>query len=98
MPLLNKRKIERYELSIPALIIFDTEQEKEPVEHITRDISSKGAFFYVDHSIQIGSGCKVDLVLPNQVHIKVAGTIIRSAQNGIAVCFDNKYQIFSSKN
>jgi len=92
----NKRKIQRYELSIPGFLKFHSEQGKKAIEYMTKDISSKGAFFYSNRSMSRGSGLNVDLVLPNHVHINVEVIVIRSAQNGFAVLFDSNYYIISN--
>lgn len=90
MSYIEKRKIDRFNIQIPALLQFDTGQV---VEHLTRDVSSAGAFFYAGLSMPVGAAVKVDLLLPNLVQIKVNGSIVRSIHNGIAVCFGNRYKI-----
>jgi hypothetical protein len=97
MSLIDKRKMERYALAIPAFLTFNSSQEKEPVEHITRDVSAGGAFFHTYRAIPVGTGVMVDLVLPNRVRIKVGGAVVRSTLNGMAVCFDSKYEIIPSR-
>jgi len=87
----DRRKTERYDLQLPALLQFDTLQD--PVEHLTRDISSAGAFFYADQSMPVGTGVKADLRLPNGVQVKVNGSVVRSTDRGMAVSFKSGYKI-----
>ena len=90
----DNRKIERFELEIPAFLKLKNGKHNGAIEHKTKNISSKGAFIYVEEPISVGSDVNVDLILPNNSKIKVDGTVIRSDQKGIAVCFDTNYQIF----
>jgi len=98
MSLLDKRKLERYALSIPAYLKYNTVQGQESTQHITQDVSAGGAFFHSKQLLPVGTGVKVDLVLPNQVRVKMNGAVIRSNRHGIAVCFDKKYKIIPSRN
>ena len=98
MSLINKRKMERYALSISAFLKFNSGQEKEAIEHRTKDVSAGGAFFHTNRSTPIGTGVKVDLMLPNRVRVKVDGAVIRSTHSGMAVSFDRKYKIIQSQN
>lgn len=91
----ERRKVERYDLQIPALLQF--EKGQEPVEHLTRDISSAGAFFFANESMPVGTPVKVDLMLPNRVQIKVNGAVVRSIDSGMAVRFDKGHKIIPEK-
>lgn len=89
----DNRKIERFELEIPAFLKLKDGKNNGAVEHRTKNISSKGAFLYMDEPISVGADVNVDLILPNNSKIKVEGTVVRSDKRGIAVCFDANYQI-----
>ena len=93
MSAIDKRQIERLELSIPAILRFWSGQQNGPTEHRTKNISSKGAFLYADMEAPIGAGVNLDFVLPNHVHIQVDGLVVRSNESGFAVHFGPKYQI-----
>ena len=93
MSFFDNRKNKRIELEIPAFLKFKKGQQNGAVEHKTKNISSKGAFFYTEESIPIGAGVNVELILPSNAQIKVDGTVVRSDQSGIAVRFDTNYQI-----
>lgn len=98
MSVLDKRKMERYNLAISAFLKFNVAEEKKASKHVARDICAGGAFFNSRRSVPVGTGVKVDLILPNRVRIKVDGAVIRSTQNGVAISFDNKYKIIPSRN
>ena len=90
----DNRKIERFELEIPAFLKLKNGKHNGAIEHKTKNISSKGAFLYAEEPISVGADVNVDLILPNKSKIKVDGTVIRSGQKGIAVCFNTNFQIF----
>lgn len=98
MSILDKRKMERYPMAISAYLTFNAAQNEKAIEHVTRDICAGGAFFHASRSFPVGTDVQVDLVLPNRVRVKVDGAVIRSTQNGMAICFDNKYKIIPSQN
>ena len=104
----EKRKLERYDLKIPAKIrmgdFSQEDQEKEISDLTTSDISSGGAFFHTTEPLPKGTDVKIDLILPldklkkmseDSLHalIKVTGTVIRTESGGMAICFDRNYQI-----
>lgn len=71
---------------------------------MTSDICSGGAFFHITQPLPEGSQVKIDLILPldnpkkykdgwQQAHIKVTGTVLRSESTGMAICFNENYQI-----
>lgn len=99
---IDKRKVERFPLELPAFLKVGDESEGETVEFVTSDVCSGGAFFPTDKPIPVGTEVKVDLVIPidqlkkieaDKVLITVAGSVIRTEKRGMAVCFDNKYKI-----
>ena len=99
----EKRKMERFALNLPALLsIKDESGNTRAFEFMIRDISSAGAFFKTDTPLSVGTGVKMDLILPlekfktekaNRSHIDVSGSVIRTESQGMAVCFDKKYSI-----
>jgi hypothetical protein len=98
---LNKRKQERFDLELPAILKL-AEEESEQIEVITKDVCSGGALFHTDQPIDIGTEVSVELAMPiaqlkqvkaDRVLIRVAGAVIRTDQNGIAVCFEKKYTV-----
>ncbi len=104
----EKRKLERFDLKIPAKIkLADLSQDdrgEEIPDLTTSDISSGGAFFHTTKPLPKGTDIKIDLILPlgklkklseDSLHalIKVTGTVIRTESEGMAIRFDSNYQI-----
>jgi len=103
----DRRKLERFNLKIPAEITVETTDRMRRVLHLrTRDISSDGAFFYGEYPLPRGTPVKLALTLsaerPNrlmgaQAHVKISGIVKRSEPSGIAVCFNKDYHMMSTK-
>ena len=101
----EKRKLERFDLELPATIQFLTPgQEKSLLNLLTTNISSGGAYFHTPQPLPKGTPVKIDLILPlgrlkklkddsKQAYIKVTGTVLRSESEGMAICFDQDYQL-----
>ena len=70
----------------------------EKYSGILRDISIAGMFMEMDDCPDAGQKCDVDIVFEGEhsrLRIEnVAGTIIRSTENGIAVHFDDRLEWF----
>jgi len=99
---INKRRLERFRLEIPANLLMMNRDESQSFQFLTGNICSGGAFLYTNQKIPIGTEINVELVIPvrklkrinaDNVLIKVNGAVIRNEENGIAVCFDNNYKI-----
>jgi len=104
----DKRRLERFDLELPATIeLLTSDQEKSLVNLLTANISSGGAYFHTPQPLPKGTQVKIDLVLPldklrklkdehKQAYIKVTGTVLRSESEGMAICFEEDYQITGS--
>ena len=100
---LGKRKMERFSLGLPAKIsVVGEKDEQVPLEAITSDISAGGAFFHTERPLPVGTEMQVDLILPlgelkklkgKRASIKVKGAVIRITKDGMAISFEDKYQI-----
>lgn len=104
----EKRRLERFDLNIPARIErLDTRPdggEEAVFDLLTSDICSGGAYFYTPAPLSEGTRVRIDLVLPldllkrlksdcHQAYIKLTGTVLRSESGGMAICFNPDYQI-----
>jgi hypothetical protein len=106
----EKRQSERFRLEIPiAIECLISDRERRLLNLLTRNICSGGAYFHTTQALSEGTKVKIDLVLPldrlktlndeyRQAYIKVAGTVLRSESEGMAVCFDEDYQITRTAN
>jgi len=101
----EKRRLERYELRVPAKVqVVTSDQDRETLDLFTSDICSGGAFFHTTEPLPEGTDVKIDLVLPleeikklredsSHAYIKITGTVLRSESSGMAVCFNKNYKI-----
>jgi hypothetical protein len=103
------RKSGRFTLKLPAKIEMEISgQENRIFDLHTSNICVGGAFFPTTQPITEGARVKIDLLLSfnnklktildklkldDQAHIKVKGTVVRSESVGMAVRFDEDYQI-----
>ena len=105
MQIVEKRKLERFDLNIPAKIQVVSGGEKEEMKLTTRNICSGGAFFRTAQPLPVGTEITIDLVLPlgkfqklkdikKQVSINLTGKVLHAETTGMGVCFDEEYQIF----
>jgi len=107
MSQLGKRKLERFSLELPARIsVVDEKEEAASVDATTSDVSAGGAFFHTDQPYPVGTEMQVDLVLPldelkklagKRASIKLKGAVVRIGDNGMAISFEDDYEISSLK-
>jgi hypothetical protein len=104
----DKRAYERFDLEVPANIEFarSDQDEMDLVSLKTINISAGGAFFRTDDLLPPGTRVKLDLtlsieklneLLDSHCRIKVEGEVIRSEDLGIAIKFDDNYEIMPVK-
>jgi c-di-GMP-binding flagellar brake protein YcgR len=104
----DKRQSKRITASVPARIeLIDAQQEQEPIDLLTTDLSAGGVFFHSVNPLSKGAKVKIEIVLP--VHkmnisggtgpylIKAKGSVLRSQKDGMAIIFDEDYQIYRYK-
>ena len=105
MQIVEKRKLERFDLKIPAKIKVVSGREKEEMTLTTSNICSGGAFFETTQPLPVGTEITLDLELPlsrirtlrhikKQVSINLTGKVIHTETAGMGVGFDEEYQIF----
>jgi hypothetical protein len=105
--MIENRKMERFPLSVPVTVIVDTENgEKKTAAVVSRDLSSAGGYFLADSTdIPVGSKVRLELTLTieklkelldaeEEVKIEVEGNVIRTCEDGFAVCFSKGYRFF----
>ena len=103
MNYIEKRKMERFSLKLPALLSLTDENEKQRAfKFMISNICAGGAFFKTDHPLSVGTDVKMDLILPlvkfkkfgrKRSRVDVSGSVIRTNHQGMAVCFDNNFKI-----
>ena len=103
MNFIEKREMERFDLELPALLsMMDESGNQRAVKFMISNICAGGAFFKTGEPFSVGSSVKMDLTLPldrfkktggKRSHVHVSGSVIRTDEKGMAVCFDKKYRI-----
>lgn len=99
----DRRRIERFSLELPTyLSIVDRNKKPKSLELITSNICSGGAYFKTEKPLSVETDVKLDIILPLDKfknvkgkisHIEVSGSVIRTDQKGMAICFDKRYKI-----
>jgi hypothetical protein len=101
----EKRKLQRFSLEIPAKIeVIGTGKQKGTIEVLTSDICAGGAYFQTPDPLPQGTQVKIDMILPlehlrkvseeySRAYIKVSGTVLRTESSGMAVSFDEDYEL-----
>lgn len=99
----DHRRLERFAVQLPATISTSGSALDQNVLALqTVDISSSGAFFQTASPMPVGSEVKIELVVDleklrqmsgQHARIQVSGYVVRVKENGMAVCFDEEYQI-----
>jgi hypothetical protein len=104
----EKRIYERFDLKVPARlgILGSDKGAADEVSLTTINICAGGAFFNTETPLPQGTRVKMDFVLSidklkelldSHCRIKVQGEVIRTDQSGIAIRFDEDYEIMSVK-
>ncbi len=105
----NKRKFERYDISAPArLEILEPEEMKDRMLLKSHDLSAGGVFIKTSRPIPEGSTVKMEFLLrlpepdaksssPRATVIIVTGRIVRSTDEGMAILFNDDYDIISNE-
>ena len=99
----EKRKMDRFDLELPAwLYMTDEGGKQKTLEAMTTNICAGGAFFKTNKSISTGTDVQMGMVLhldrlnkygATTSRISVSGSVIRTEEQGIAVRFDDNYNI-----
>ena len=103
MTRLERRKMERFSMEIPATLTLSIgDRKQKSLELMTSNICSGGAFFKIEKPLSVGTNVKIDIILPlnkfkngnrKRSLINVSGSVIRADQKGMAICFDKKYRL-----
>jgi hypothetical protein len=101
----EKRSMERYDLDLPAILTFENGAGK--IAHqkvVTKNVCAGGSFCTKGPTLPRGTDVKMELILSLEKynnfdvrtsHISVSGKVLRSNEKGLAVCFNQQYQIMA---
>lgn len=102
----ERRKYERFDLSLPAKIEVVTFEEQEVLDALTDNVSAGGGFFHSAKPIPEDVQVKIELIVNSerlkeltgtQGLIKVEGRVVRSSPRGIAIWFHKNHQLLPLK-
>ena len=102
----ERREQERFALEVASKIALGPPANSRVFEGVTRDVSSRGAFFHLTEHIAEGAQVSLRLTLATKrleeltgKHglIEVGGQVLRCNQRGIAVRLDEDYRISTIK-
>ena len=100
--MLERRRYERYDLSLPATIENHILSGEETFNCVTSSISARGCLICTTKSLSEGAKVRLNVIVVSeklremtgvQGLIRVAGRVVRSNSTGMAICFDEDYQI-----
>ena len=93
----EKRSTRRFSLDLPISVKFLDNGKRQLAGH-TRDVSSRGAFMYLDTEIVTGAAIEFVMTLPPEItlsepiRVRCAGRVLRvdkaAQEQGVAVAID----------
>lgn len=98
----HQRATQRFDLKAPAIIKQSTAENGQ--QHhllLTRDLSSKGAYFITMYPVSYDGQVEIELLLQvtndnnltHYVHVLTCGEVIRHDEQGLAVRFDDDVKL-----
>ncbi|MCK4514654.1 MAG: PilZ domain-containing protein [Spirochaetaceae bacterium] len=100
----EKRRLERFPLSVPARVMVLNIGENRHLHARTRDLSASGAYLFLRQSMpQVGTDVELEidltvdahrsvLPMPRETCVRGRGTITRREADGLAVAFAGQLQ------
>lgn len=94
----DKRLFERFDMAVPVLIECLRPKRRKRLFLMTTNLSAGGAYFNTPKPFPTGADVKVDVLLHDKGQescpvINVTGRVLRSEPNGMAVLFNEDYEI-----
>ncbi len=98
----DKRKYERFPLRLRGKVAANESGNGDPIDVVTTDVSSGGAFFHTTKPLAIGSRVKLTIFVASKTlnaltgtkgSMRAAGTVVRSSIEGMAVCFSQEPEL-----
>jgi len=81
--MVERRKVRRYDLTLPVIIRVPHERASETQRGKTLDVSTRGLYFVIDQEVQAGSSLDITLTLPaeitqgSEVMVRASGKVLR---------------------
>jgi len=103
----EKRRMERFTIELPAKVsVLDKKRDNKTIDFLTSNICAGGVFFQTDQPLPVGTEAKINLILPldtlkklkgRKACIRLSGTVIRSERGGMAIRFEEDFEISPSQ-
>lgn len=93
----EKRAMQRFAMELPVRMV-STANGREKITLSTANICSAGAFIRTEHPYPPGTDLEMEIFLLSDTPgkddiIHIRGRVVRTGAAGMAVCFDETYQI-----
>ncbi len=94
----NKRMFERFDMEVPALIECLRPKRRKKLILATVNLSAGGAYFNTPRPYPTNAAVKVEILMHDEGQesspvITVTGRVLRSEPSGMAVLFNEDYEI-----
>lgn len=106
LSMIEQRKMERFPGQYDAsLFVTDGTPDLAGHQLQTENICAGGAYLKSGKPLPIGTDVNIELLMPlgelmnmpgKEARVKAAGTIVRSSEDGMAIVFEEGFQIFSA--
>jgi len=102
--MVERRQYERYELRVPTMVeSLARETGRKILSLKTANVCAGGAYFSTPDALTKGTTVRLEIVLTfnegkmfadaKNARVRVLGTVIRSQNDGMAICFSDDYVI-----
>jgi Tfp pilus assembly protein PilZ len=98
----EQRSMERFSLELKARVsLKSNDRDRKWIDVLTRNICAGGSFLRTRQPFPLGTRVNVEVFLPLKEKkfslkdslIKISGVVIRTEEAGMALRFDDEYQI-----
>lgn len=99
----NRRRLERFDIALPAQVAVGSGTGKNVFTLTTANVSAGGAFFKTDAMLPVGTEVLVELTLlaelfrntkpANSALIRLAGKVLRHETDGMAIAFAERFHM-----
>jgi hypothetical protein len=100
----ERRRLERFDLALPSTVGILEPRELmigKPIDCLTRDVSSSGAYFLTRDPLPNGTFVEIKMALKPESgrwqstlsQVRTRGSVVRAEPAGMAVCFSGRCRL-----
>jgi c-di-GMP-binding flagellar brake protein YcgR len=104
LPMVERRKFERYEMKVPAKVeTLARTAGRRKLSLKTANVCAGGAYFCTPYTLTEGTKVRLEIVLTfsgkkklratKNARVRIIGTVMRSQKDGMAIRFSEDYDI-----